>query len=550
MEHGVGRITLRAWQQRELDRAARALAEDKIVCVNAPTGSGKTLFSLLAWRESGVPRLVALTRTNTQVNSFIRDVNKFLPGTRMGVLVGKQKLCIMAEQDVEPDEIECKTCPYRAMFKPWFAMQTLEQTIHFAPICKYLSMRAGCAVADVCSMSYPYLFNEAIREASGLIRGNEVIVIDEAHNIDSSVADIFERALTPVTLERAAAQAERFGSQEAKHTFLELKSWLEQLVKDNSSQDRLVLYDKDQLGDQIKVAADYGARLGLMLLEEMRRARRYTKNYLLSVAKFYELLASDNIQTFLNGHGIVAKLLDPAPLLEPLHNTPAILMSGTLPNAEYIQRVWGLANIEYIDVPWSDIWPEKPFSFHVDGEVTSKYEQRNDQMFHAYAQKISQIYRNSDGDVLVMFPSYTIAKKVIELCNITKPKPILETRRMHLQDVVSKLRQTKSNVLIAAVAGGKLLEGVEFVDQDGSSMVKTVVIAGIPYPVPDDLHRLRSHKIMSRLGETEKEFYYMSFIPAWIKVRQAIGRAVRTPKDRAKIYLLDSRFQKWIGKWL
>ena len=104
--------------------------------------------------------------------------------------------------------------------------------------------------------------------------------------------------------------------------------------------------------------------------------------------------------------------------------------------------------------------------------------------------------------------------------------------------------------MIIAVAHGKLLEGVELVEE-GRSMIDCVVIAGVPYPVPDDLYKLRLAKVTQRLGIEDGtreignfEREYFRHQPALITVKQAIGRAIRYPEDTAKVILADSRFNE------
>jgi Rad3-related DNA helicase len=92
------------------------------------------------------------------------------------------------------------------------------------------------------------------------------------------------------------------------------------------------------------------------------------------------------------------------------------------------------------------------------------------------------------------------------------------------------------------------LEVVELVEA-GKSLIDSVVIAGIPYPAPDDLYKLRFAKVTHRLeiedgveeiGQFEREYFRHE--PALMTVRLAIGTAARYPEDRTKIILADNRF--------
>ena len=115
---------------------------------------------------------------------------------------------------------------------------------------------------------------------------------------------------------------------------------------------------------------------------------------------------------------------------------------------------------------------------------------------------------------------------------------VTETRTTTIEEVLEAVKLGKT--LINAVAGGKLVEGVEYTGPQGS-LVGTVFIAGVPYPQPDDQLRDRLQALSRRLDPREaRETLYE--LAAAIRVRQAIGRAQRSPRDRLLIVLGDNRF--------
>lgn len=147
--------------------------------------------------------------------------------------------------------------------------------------------------------------------------------------------------------------------------------------------------------------------------------------------------------------------------------------------------------------------------------------------------------------MLVCCPSYPVAKRIANY--IQSPK-FVEDRQTPIEEV-KKLILAVGRRVIIAIAHGKLLEGVELVE-DGKSLIDCVVIAGIPYPV-HDLYKLRLARVTDRLGIEDGtreignfEREYFRHQPALITVKQAIGRAVRYPEDTAKIILADSRFNE------
>jgi len=117
---------------------------------------------------------------------------------------------------------------------------------------------------------------------------------------------------------------------------------------------------------------------------------------------------------------------------------------------------------------------------------------------------------------------------------------VVEERGTRLEEVREKV-MASPDVVVNAVAGGKLVEGVEFKDYEGRNLLHTVVIVGVPYPQPDAYTRRHMAELAKRLGG-RKARYYVYEVSAAIKVRQALGRARRDPGDRAVYLLLDRRY--------
>nr|WP_256201920.1 helicase C-terminal domain-containing protein [Sulfuracidifex metallicus] len=67
-----------------------------------------------------------------------------------------------------------------------------------------------------------------------------------------------------------------------------------------------------------------------------------------------------------------------------------------------------------------------------------------------------------------------------------------------------------------------------------------VAIVGIPYPPLDDYMKARSEEVSKRTRRNYLE--ELMQMPAYIAVRQAIGRSIRSPEDKSEVWLLDKRF--------
>lgn len=221
-----------------------------------------------------------------------------------------------------------------------------------------------------------------------------------------------------------------------------------------------------------------------------------------------------------------------------------------MPSKEYLTSVWGVPEDKLLYLDMSNIRIGQVTKY-VCREVTSRYSERTEEMFRKYARIIAHVYRKADRSVLVLTPCYKFAEKIYEyLDEDTKANTIVEARKMRLSDVEELVKTGKK--LIIAVASGKLCEGIEFTDEQGRSLISDVVIAGIPYPRPTEYWEQVEKKILEKTGLGD--VWFLRNEQAYIKIRQALGRAVRHPEDKCRWWLLDYRFVEgrgsefWIAK--
>ncbi|MEM4434706.1 MAG: helicase C-terminal domain-containing protein, partial [Sulfolobales archaeon] len=142
--------------------------------------------------------------------------------------------------------------------------------------------------------------------------------------------------------------------------------------------------------------------------------------------------------------------------------------------------------------------------------------------------------------VLAVYPSYEVMNEVVTYLK-DSISIYVENEKSRIADI-EKLLAVEPHTLINAVAGGKIVEGVEFRDSSGLSLISAVVVCGIPYPTPDDYVEDFREALRSEVGDTADTL--VMDVQASIRVAQAFGRAVRSEKDRAFIVLADRRYLK------
>ena len=555
-------IQLRPHQEYVLKQIESKLDESTTFFINMPTGGGKTLLSLLIYdllREKMVKQVLVAVRTKNEFTPYFRDNKKFNLGLKCCGLIGKSEACgdIILKTVIE--ELEgvnpCKQCPLRNrllipddVFKVVYENISLMPIINRTDICPYYTLRHASIYADLTCITYPYLFTSRIghlveqRIDEGVISHSAelMIIVDEAHNIDN-IAELYERKLNVNWLKKVEEAVEKL---EIDASLTEIRSL--RLFVERMKNKEFKYVSKTEI-PRINLEPYEKWLIIPRTIDEIKKMKGLIKA-VNSLVKFYEYLDNDEFECFTYEHGICLKLLFPRFLIENyLGVFPVkVLMSGTLPPSDYIQQLWGL-NGEYIDVTKQFKLYNENKEAYIISTVTSKYQYR-DKNIPKYAQILTKLCRELNTVKLIVFPSYQFMKTILNLIpSDIIAKSIIEESFTKIEQVYEEVKNgLKKN--ICCVAGGKLTEGIELVDENGRSLIKDVIMVGVPYPEVSDYMKKKAEKMKSVLGENVDLFRLMYHIPAVLLTKQAIGRAVRSEKDYARIWLLDYRFKYMVDE--
>lgn len=100
-------------------------------------------------------------------------------------------------------------------------------------------------------------------------------------------------------------------------------------------------------------------------------------------------------------------------------------------------------------------------------------------------------------------------------------------------ETFGRFKASEGSVLFC-VTGGRMSEGLDFPDRT----LELAVVIGIPYPKPTAKLRAMTRYYELRFGDGRR---YVSLIPATRKMRQSIGRLIRSETDVGVAVLLDRR---------
>jgi len=541
-------------QQAELMREIQS-ENELLVC--APTGIGKSISSLcglLADRREG-EKVVVLTRTKTQAGIFLREMREISKHVGLPLLTvqlrSKRDFCPVftsSESNYEEFLMLCRlneACEHKRRFQEKRGeLEALSKEVAQAGIkdkgldfsglvdmispygCPYMVLQGLLKYSDVVIASYLYLIHPFIRK-SFLYKLNSkmdqlLVVVDEAHNLQS--VDLLGRTLSSRTIEKAA-----------KETSVDLTNIRGLVSGENSELDPLECIDVDDMEDLKEEGLE-------MLRRGLKGGKKTSYTYRLASYLDYALDvgADHNWIFFRQDNRLHIKPLYPSEVVEPLRRSrKLLLMSGTIVPMEGYQTLYGMEDAKTASL--LDIFPRENRSFYVAKGLNTGMrarEKKGEKLWKEYAVALEEMHLSSPRTTLAFFPSYGIMDKVDRYVDA-----ICEPRDSREAESFWKQVRTEESKLALAVSGGKMSEGVEYTIGTGKekrSVVATVAIAGFPFPIPDFEMEMRTKYYEERFGQ-QATFFLLSVLPMVNKVLQAVGRAVRSERDRAAVVFLDDR---------
>ena len=565
---GVGEFPYSEYRlgQREAIKDIRE-ALGSVIGFRAPTGFGKTIVAV--YSHLGVGRKVYAVRTRNEMAPVIRELRRV--GAQYTVVFSGRRSCpLLRGKSAPPPEdfwANCRVlrskhmCPYYLNLGGVQDDEIREAVANAPPdphaiaraladrlgVCPFFALSRLIPSSEFVVVTYPYIFREevwstAFPEEEDI--SEYYLILDEAHTLinPQSLADA---EVSEVDVERAVKEVRRFALGEEVYKYVTaLKEAMEhagRLLK--RVPDELVRPDQFTL----ELLNDAVITVRLELLRSMALGEAATLSTAIAkVAKFAYYAFQPDFRVYAVRQNGVAYLkaypISYRVVREKVGAAKgALLMSGTLPPKEVLEEIVG-KEVIYLDAErdYGVDFVRRNRAVIAYTSITSRYAERTDRTYEDYARLVDTVAGAvEEGIILAVYPSYEFMERVAMLTEATLPN-LVEGRESTIGEVMDALTRAGKAVL-HAVAGGKLTEGVELVDERGRSLIRAVVVCGVPYPQPDDYVRdLRTELTKSVGAEAAKELTMT--VPAAIRAAQAIGRAVRSPMDRAVAVLGDRRF--------
>ncbi len=583
--------------QRELVRFISDTVSDAMCpVVEAGTGTGKTVSSLagaLSFASSNGMKVIYLTRTKSQQAQVVREcaalgvlcaplrgrtasgcpLMRNDPDLQSGTSEEISRLCSRRKRK---EDGACR-CSYFAKLEDedisaWADVlrsshpgpEEFAELCEGAGVCPFELTKMILPQADVVAASYPFMFVppilEKLIEWTGTPLHRMVVIVDEAHNLPGYLRETqtYEYSLAAMSL--AEREAKDMGNPEV-HEGLRVTDIIDVLRASLAVAATEYLIEEDGLLPPYFLEEELMTRLGATSVNIRRicaeleglgetvsdrkaEANKLPRSYIGSMGRFIKAWLDDPDESRI--HLIVddgspcfqSYCMDPSGAAVPLNECHAsIHMSGTLSPLDAYVREIGLDRAVPRTFPCC-FPPENLLTLYSD-EVSMRYEDRNLESNYARIRQILvDTVRSVKVNTAVFFPSFAFMDR---MAADGVPEDLgrtvhYERRGMpqgELMEEFERFRASDGDVLFC-VTGGRISEGLDFPDKS----LELAIVIGIPYPKPTAKTRAMTRYYDHMFGDGR---LYVSIIPATRKIRQSIGRLIRSETDRGVAAILDRR---------
>lgn len=228
------------------------------------------------------------------------------------------------------------------------------------------------------------------------------------------------------------------------------------------------------------------------------------------------------------------------PLLDSVYS--AVLMSATLRPFEMVKSTLGISR-EVEEITFGTTFPqERRLTLAVSVPPLFAKNRDSSETLEGLKEALLAATAASPGNVIIYFQSYAEALRYTKLLEPELSIPIfLDEVGVSAQEIRQKffkIGEEGGKAVLITYLWGTLSEGVDFRDSRG----RTVIVVGVGYPALNDRIKAVESAYDTVFGCGEGWEFAVQ-VPTIRKVRQAMGRVVRSPGDFGVRILLDARYQ-------
>lgn len=547
--------------QKELSKYAYGIAKNGgILFAEAPTGIGKTMSTLYPFTKSFADeeneKIFYLTAKNSgRVTAY--EATKLLLENGLFasaiMITAKDKTCLCPGKGCNPDE-----CPFAKDYytkirnviaesikeHQLFSPEVITDIAKHYAICPFeLSLDLSLYV-DIIICDYNYLFDPMVylKRYFDEDASNMIALIDESHNLVDRGREMYSASIDTYSFKQAKKAVRYLDHKKIKNAIKRISkmfnrySWME---------------EGEHIIDYLEDADIRGMNAYLLASSDVNKHHHAAVNeqftdFFFELNKFSKLYErfDDSFRLFITKTAsgetkITLYCLDPRGQIKSSLNKvkSKIIFSATLsPSEYYIDLLGGTKNDPLLRLP--SPFPKENLDVLVAPTVSIKYKNRN-QTFEEVSNYIKALYRGRVGNYFVYVPSYEYLENLLPYLKDKDINLIVQERDMSELDKTQFLscfvdKPTKTTLGVAVV-GGAFGEGIDLV----AERLIGVVVVGVGLPQIC----FERNMIKAYFDKTLGKGYLYSYVnPGINKVMQAVGRVIRSEKDRGIALLIDDRY--------
>ena len=577
----------------------RTVRDRRCAVIEAGTGTGKTISSLcgaLSYAKDHEMKVIYLTRTKSQQKQVIRESEAIGNGILCVAVQGRSAAsCPLMRDDPDlasgnAEEISKLCSVYKRKsngvchcqfysgieevdVEGWVEVirqqhpdpEDFARMCEDAGVCPYELMKLILPYADVIAVPYPFVFMPMVLdrfvEWMGVPLSRTILIVDEAHNLPDYLRDVQTFEYSEYAMDLAAKEAKEHGDFELQEgiTVTDLVAVLKEIL---AHAEKEYLIDEDGMLPPYFLEDELMSRLGVSsvtisrmckameeigdgIMEKKKERKKLPRSYIHSMSRFIRAWIDGDEDNYVrliikekDNPMFQAYCMDPSGAAGPLIDCfSSIHMSGTLQPLDAYETELGLDRVSKLCL--NGIFPKENLLTLYTDKVTMKYEERElPQNYDTLMQMVVDCVNAVRVNTAIFFPSYGFMDKMIDdgLVRHLNRDVVFEQRGMSQPELMSVFEnfKTSDGGVLFCVTGGRISEGLDFPDKS----LEMAIIIGIPFPKPTAKLRAMRRYYDIRFGNG---MLYTSTIPTVRKMRQSIGRLIRSETDRGVAVIMDRR---------
>ncbi len=573
--------TIRKTQDLMIERVKEVLKDKKSLIIHAPTGIGKTAAVIapsLSFSLKNNLTTFFITPKHSQhqiaIETLKKIKNEFKVDFKAVDLIGKKWMCpIPGTNSLTSPEFneycrevrEKETCQFYMNSKnktyQQLTLKDIKDPLHVEELCKLCEKNNTCPFEMACLLAkeasiiiadYYHILSPSIRDhlfkKANKSLDTSIIIIDEAQNIPSRARDLLTSTLSTYLIELAIKEAKQYKFTDIIEKIKNIENALQSLAKKIPIQDTEILIKKEDFYNKIDYYEDLIEEL-TSIADEIRQDKK--RSFIGSISNFLDawpgqdkefarILSKGFLRSGRPFTSLSYNCLDPSLITKPIitnsHST--IIMSGTLTPTDMYQDLLGFENP--IKEELQNPFPKENRLNLIVPETTTKFTQRNQDMYKKIADYCSDIANAVPGNIAIFFPSYTLRDAVnnffTDTCKKTTFSEQPNMSKSEKSELLEKFKRYKDQgAVLLGVNAGSFSEGIDL----PGDLLKAVLVVGLPLSKPN----LQTRTLIDYYDlKYQKGWDYAYIFPAITKTLQAAGRCIRSKTDKGVIILLDERY--------